>query len=198
MSGTDYLATVREEKDDYPGFSLIVGDCNGLYLFSNRDPTNSIVSLPCSSTFGLTNSLLEDGWFKSSHGVSLVKNMQSPDPDLVASLAKESDYRSTFSPSAMQLDQMLQPFVDILSNRERPGEDEPVDVYEKAGKLAPIFVDVLDVSSAAHTVREYGTRCSIVVLVDMENRVTFYERSLTIETRKWHSRVFHFQAEQSS
>jgi len=196
MSGPDYLERVRDAKEDYPGFSLIAGDIGGLYLFSNRDPTESICPLPTGTVVGLTNTLLIPGWYKATHGVALMESLDTPDPDLVSDLAKESDFDATGSSPSPTLDTLFAPLFAILGDREGPNELESSnDVYDMAGQYAPIFVDVLSTNNAPGAPpKEYGTRCSIIVLVDYQNRITYYERSLDTSTRRWENRVFHFQA----
>lgn len=198
MSGQEYLERVREAKDLYPGFSLIAGDCNGLYIFSNRDPEETILSIPSGTIVGLTNTLLEPGWYKSSRGVSLIQSLETPDPDLLAQLASESDFNVTASSPSPDVDNVFAPFFQILEDRTGPSElQTTTDIYDMAGRYAPIFVDVLNASRDPVAPKEYGTRCSIVLLVDHQDRVTFYERSLDTDSRVWHNRVFHFQASPS-
>ena len=195
MSGQEYLERVREKKDQYPGFSLIAGDCKGLYVFSNRDPSQTIASIPSGSTVGLTNTLLEPGWYKATRGVSLVQSLETPDPDLLAELASQSDFNVTCSSPSSEVNNIFQPFFQVLEDRTGPIELQTTsDLYDKAGRYAPIFVDVLSSGPDPNIPKEYGTRCSIAILVDQLDRVTFYERSLDIESRTWKNRVFHFQA----
>lgn len=192
-SREEYLAEVREEKACYPGFSLIVGDCNGLSVYSNRDPADSIVNVEMGTTIGLTNSLLNGGWFKEIRGVSLVKNVEVPDPEAVAELASKSDFLVTGAPPSEALDQLLHPLLSILSDNTKPPANT-TDIYRKTGETAGIFVDRLSVSPQLNEPHLYGTRCSIIILVDFENRVTFYEKALDVEADQWKTRVYHFKA----
>lgn len=195
ISPEEYLEEIRKDKEHYPGFNLIVGDCSGLYLYSNRDPTDSIVKLETQSTIGLTNSLLNGGWFKEYHGVSLVKNVEAPDPDLIAELASQSDFSRTGAPASTALVQSLQPLLDILSNTDKPPSGLAPDVYMRTGEKAAIFVDRLNLTPSSPEPHFYGTRCSIIILVDCENRVTFFERSLDSALLEWTTRAHHFQAQ---
>lgn len=194
MDGREYLEVIRSEKDLYPGFNLIVGDTEGLYLFSNRDPSESISKISNGSTVGLTNTLMTQRWFKSDHGVKLVKSLSTPDPDLLACLASDSDFRKTKSAPSEELQNLLSSTLNILADRNAPTYREDTIPYDKVGKLASIFVPVIDVSAHAEVPKEYGTRCSIAIFVDELDRITFYERSLDTDSKEWKDRVFHFTA----
>lgn len=192
MSGDAYLEGVRKEGELYPGFCLIVGDEHGMWLYSNRDPDQKIEKLGCNDTIGLTNTLLRPNWFKASHGVSLVKSLAVPNPDLLASLASDSDYRKSHSPPSAALSDLLAPAMDILADQVTPEFPQDSTVYDKAGQFSSIFIPAINTSPNPDMLKEYGTRCSIAIFVDDKNRTTFYERSLDAETKKWHDRVFHF------
>jgi uncharacterized protein with NRDE domain len=195
MTPEEYLRQVKAEKDDYPGFNLIVGDCQSMCLFSNRDASSAIVPLGLGSVIGLSNGLIEPAWFKTTHGIGLVKSIQLPDPTALAIEAERSDFRTSNSEPSDELKQMMSSLFAVLNDKEHPPYDTEVDLYDKCGILAPIFVDIVNTSQDPSLLREYGTRCSIIILVDHENRVTFYERSLDIESRQWRDRAFHFVAQ---
>lgn len=192
MRGDEYLAKVREEGALYPGFCLIVGDNQGMYLYSNRDTTNSIDKIECGSTIGLTNTLLHPGWFKSERGVSLVNSLTVPNPDLLASLASDSDFRKTHGPPSAALVDLLAPTMAILADKVTPEYPSDSSTYDRAGQFSSIFVPAVNTSPNPQFVKEYGTRCSIAILVDEQNRATFYEHALDIDTKEWYDRVFHF------
>lgn len=198
MGGAEYLESVRKDKDCYPGFNLIVGDMNGLFIYSNRDPEDRIEKLGIGSTVGLTNTLLQNPWFKSQHGIALVNSISIPDPDVIAKIASDDDFSKFHAPPSPEMTVLLSPLTEILENQTGPA-DMPAEVtqYDLGGYLAPIFVPPMVIGTSEAGDILYGTRCSIIILVDKENRVTFYERALDTETKKWSSRVFHFVANTS-
>lgn len=198
MRGDDFLKEVSKEGELYPGFCLIVGDDKGMYLYSNRDPTNSVEQLGCGATVGLTNTLLRPTWFKAERGVSLVNGLTLPDPDVLASLGNDSDFRKTHAPPSPALDDLLAPALAILTDQVTPELPSSASMYDKSGVYSSIFIPAVDTSPDPQFKKEYGTRCSIAILVDEKNRITFYERALNVETKKWHNRVYHFTAQPST
>ena len=54
-----YLAGVRARSDRYNGFNLILGDSEGLYVYSNRD--DELRDLE-PGLYGISNHLLDTGW----------------------------------------------------------------------------------------------------------------------------------------
>ena len=58
----DYLATVQRHAHDYAPFSLIVGDADSLWFFSNRDTRAPFAIAP--GIHGLSNHLFDTPWPK--------------------------------------------------------------------------------------------------------------------------------------
>lgn len=193
MTADEYLDAVRSQEDDYPGFNLIVGDTAELRLYSNRDPTRTIESCPQGSVLGLTNGLINPPWYKAARGVQLLRDVPLPHPDQIAEQAKLSDFSATNSEPNKELLELLNPLFDILQDTYPPPSDPATDAYSKAGMKAPIFVPAFVAKPDPVAPIEYGTRCSIVILVDSSNRVTFYEKALDVETRQWLHRAHHFE-----
>ncbi len=60
-----YLQALKNDAVLYSGFNLLVGDCEGLYYFSNRQ---LVVRKLGSGTYGLSNNLLNVPWPKVVQG----------------------------------------------------------------------------------------------------------------------------------
>ena len=114
-----------------------------------------------------------------------------PDSKSLAELASRFDFCKTQSEAPHELKILFAPIFSVLEDRAIPPHEGELNMQEKAGKWSSIFVDPL-----GHPHTEYGTRCSIIILVDFDNRCTFYEKSLNIETREWEHRIFHFTCSQ--
>jgi uncharacterized protein with NRDE domain len=60
-----FLNTIESSADDYAGFNLLVGDCAGLYFYSNRHP--GIRCIP-PGIYGVSNGLFDEDWPKLTSG----------------------------------------------------------------------------------------------------------------------------------
>lgn len=60
-----FLETLKERKDDYAGFNILVGDADSLFYFSNKQAEIIEVS---AGTHGLSNQLLNSAWPKVVKG----------------------------------------------------------------------------------------------------------------------------------
>lgn len=65
VSPEAFLETLKEEKDDYAGFNILVGDADSLLYFSNRQAEIMEVS---AGTHGLSNQFLNTAWPKVVKG----------------------------------------------------------------------------------------------------------------------------------
>ena len=89
-SSLDFLLGVQQERDQYNGFNLIVGDQNQLYWYSNRngDPLPLTPGL-----YGLSNHLLDTPWPKVARGKDLMANLLAkqthPSPSTLFRLLKD-------------------------------------------------------------------------------------------------------------
>lgn len=66
----DYLRTIEEKKNEYPGFNLLVGTCDDLYYYSNR--SNGILKLE-KGIYSLCNGSFDCNWFKAERGKKYVE-----------------------------------------------------------------------------------------------------------------------------
>ena len=62
-----YLNTIKEQKEAYRGFNVIVGDLSSLWYFSNREHTVKQLE---PGVYGLSNHLLDTPWPKIVRGKS--------------------------------------------------------------------------------------------------------------------------------
>ncbi len=79
-----YLERVSRRADEYNGFSLIAGELDRLWFFSNqRAGIQSITQ----DVHGLSNHLLDEPWPKVKRGTAVLKALlHAPEADLVPSL----------------------------------------------------------------------------------------------------------------
>ncbi|HOO89261.1 MAG TPA: NRDE family protein [Syntrophales bacterium] len=80
----EYIHRIKKVADKYNGFSLILGDSNGLFYFSNTDGYFYEIS---PGMHGLSNHLLDTPWPKVERGkkllTGLTSNGRNPSPDEV-------------------------------------------------------------------------------------------------------------------
>ncbi|AMQ05503.1 NRDE family protein [Sporosarcina psychrophila] len=66
-----FLETLKERKDDYAGFNILVGDADSLFYFSNKQPEIMEVS---AGTHGLSNQFLNTAWPKVVKGRTTLRD----------------------------------------------------------------------------------------------------------------------------
>jgi len=95
LTGTDppkvYLENLGVNAERYNGFNLMVGDCNGLYHYSNRSGGIHPVGR---GTFGLSNHLLNTPWPKVEKGrrrlAALLAETKTPGVDSIFRLLADA------------------------------------------------------------------------------------------------------------
>lgn len=128
VSARDYLARLAPRAGDYNGFSLLVGDAEGLFFFSNRGGPPQALS---PGIYGLSNDLLNAPWPKVKWGRQTLADLlaeDSPDPDALLAL---------------------------LEDRTRAADEELPDTgigiaLERA--LSPMFIETPDYGTCSSTV----------------------------------------------
>jgi uncharacterized protein with NRDE domain len=140
----EYLERLNQKADIYNGFSLIVGEKEALYVYSNRDKRVRNLS---AGIYGLSNHLLDTPWPKVVRGKEALERLLSD-----------------------RMEPNTDAIFEILENRSIPNDRHLPDTgvglkWERI--LSPIFV-----SSPT-----YGTRSSNIILIDLEDHVTFVERT---------------------
>jgi len=117
-SAPDYLAKLEKEGAHYNGFSLVAGDGEGLYYYSNRG--GGPVSLP-PGVYGLSNHLLDTPWPK-------VRRARERFRRIVAAGKNRPRVEALFA---------------VLADGHRPGDEELPDTgigMEWERLLASIFI----------------------------------------------------------
>ncbi len=117
-SAQDYLAGLEKESARYNGFSLVLGDPEGLHYYSNRG--GGPVSLP-PGVYGLSNHLLDTPWPKVRRARERFRRVVT---------AEKSRPRT-------------EALFAVLADRRRPGDDELPDTgigLEWERLLAAIFI----------------------------------------------------------
>ncbi|OMH81525.1 Transport and Golgi organization-like protein [Zancudomyces culisetae] len=155
----DYLEKLSEEADDFDGFNLVVVDLNSMdsYYFTNRHGTSQkyIEKISGEDCHGVSNSLL-DRWPKVEKGKKMIEELL------------ETPYitQETF----------VEEMFKILNNQEPFSVELPPTIPEFRHAICIPKIDSSGEIGADTNL--YGTRTSIIVIVDMENNVTVYERQL--------------------
>ncbi len=144
-----YFQELADQREHYDGFNLLAGDVRrGLLCWSNRDTVLNRIEPGC---FGLSNRFFETPWPKVEKGKQL----------LVA--AAEQARASTE-------ESFVEALFEILKDSEQPVDAELPDTGigpEKERLLSSIFIQS----------KEYGTRCSTVILHRLDGQLLFCERS---------------------
>jgi uncharacterized protein with NRDE domain len=111
-----YIETMTAKKDQYNGFSMIIGDLNRLFYFSNRGEMRELSP----GLYGLSNRLLDTPWPKTERGKKAMK-----------SLLRRKD------------DPLPEEIFDILKDRSKPDDNELPDTgvgLEWERILSSIFI----------------------------------------------------------
>lgn len=143
----EYLQALKKQEFDYSGFNLLIGDFGGEQSrLVYFSNRGGDARILTAGLYGLSNHLLDTSWQK----VLLAKKM----------LAENITASAAVSPNAL---------FDILQNREfARNEDLPQTGIgiEREKLLSPIFIES----------ENYGTRCSTVILIEKNGRVSFQEK----------------------
>jgi len=165
---TEYINQLKTNKDIYEGFNLLIGDLTlGIlgYFTNKRDG----IEILQPGIYGLSNKFLDTPWFKLTHG----KNKFSSIIDHSEEMSEEDLVNKLFS---------------VLSDKLLPEHFESTGALpDWEPVLAPIFVQSFD--------KQYGTRTQTVILVDNNNKLTFYEKTLQLHQLPkiiWENQYFTF------
>lgn len=128
MTPTSYIEHIPDAGREYNGFNLLMGDCDSLYYYSNREQILRVVD---AGIHGLSNALLDDPWPKVIKGKHQLQ-------------------------SALQYDQVnAEQLFAILADQEQP-EDRDLPhtgvSLEMERKLAPAFVTMSGYGTKTSTV----------------------------------------------
>lgn len=145
---SDYLAALETETR-FPGFNLLAGQHEQLWYFSNR--ANHPPQPLKAGIYGLSNHLLDTPWPKVKYGKAELAALLSTTP---------------------QSDTLINEIFDLL-NQRKPAADRELphtgvgQVFEK--QLSARFIQAPNIA--------YGTRCSSVVLMDINHQYTVIEQN---------------------
>lgn len=129
----DFLAGLRKKAGLYCGFTLLFGDTDRLFCFSNQGETPPLVE---PGIHGLSNHLLDTPWPKVVRGKDRLKQLLSHDRE----------------PSVPQL-------LDLLTDRSLPDDHLLPDTgvgLEKERLLAPLFISGASYGTRSSTVLIVG------------------------------------------
>ncbi|KAL6077436.1 TANGO2 domain-containing protein [Balamuthia mandrillaris] len=159
--------------DDYDGFNLLVSDHIGqnMYYFSNFQ--GELKTLEKGKIYGLSNHFLDSPWPKVERGKQLLK--QILDQQFTADGCQEEEEAEEQKDKAkLELD--LEALLGVLADKTNfPDEELPNTGVglEWERTLGSIFVQSPD----------YGTRSSVVVLVDNHGKVSVTERAKQVDAQ---------------
>jgi uncharacterized protein with NRDE domain len=84
-----YIETMKAKKDQYNGFSMIIGDLNRLFYFSNRGEMRELSP----GLYSLSNRLLDTPWPKTERGKkaleSLLASKDDPQPEEIFAILND-------------------------------------------------------------------------------------------------------------
>ena len=128
----EYLRGVAERASQYNGFSLIVGDPEALWFYSNRGAAAHRIA---SGVHGLSNHLLDEPWPKVRRGIAeLTTLLRAGESELVARLLQLLADRTPAS------DEFLPPS-GIASERERASFIEGTTYGTRASTVLLVGAD---------------------------------------------------------
>ncbi len=88
INAYDYLSALLDEDRNYNGYNLLVGSFDAIYYFSNREKEIQKLRPGC---HGLSNSFLNDPWFKVAKGMKCMESCLKEDcinvPQLLTMMA---------------------------------------------------------------------------------------------------------------
>lgn len=162
VSGAEYLHAIAPHKSEYRGFNLLINDGQQMYCFSNRidrDPAAADITPLAPGIYGLSNDLLDCGWYKVRMGKALLQNAIAPlTADSCGADASLSTAQSVLARMQDVLTDSTKAADDELPNRGRDIELERRH------------------SSCFITNETYGTRASSM-LIARNGQMTFVEQS---------------------
>ncbi|MEH6627481.1 MAG: NRDE family protein [Motiliproteus sp.] len=136
-SPLSYLQGLQTQRTLYPGYNLLLGDRNGLYYYSNKQPAPIRLE---AGVYGLSNGALNSPWPKLNRGRTLLQQL--------------------LEHSHIDPEQLL----SLLKNRIQPSDDELPDTGVSLGwerLLAPCFIQSEDYGTRASTALLIGRNGNI-------------------------------------
>lgn len=150
-----YVLELKQKREHYQGFNLLIGDLDSLFYYSNV--VDKMIQLT-PGIHGLSNAFLNTPWPKVVHGKRLLKQAVCQSMEQ----GKELDTNQIFS-----ILETSEPFAD----QDLPDTGVGIE-WERT--LSPLFISSPN----------YGTRASTLLLVNKQGHVHFQERSFTISGKR--------------
>ncbi|GFS27974.1 transport and Golgi organization protein 2 [Elysia marginata] len=146
-----YADKILRTRDDYNGFNLILFDVtvSSYYLLSTS-----------SETYGLANSPLEFPFLKVQRGQERFSSI----------VGKYSDTCTKQS--------LVDGLMDLMADKTPFHQDAELDKVIAAARLNPAFTACRSAINICCPLEEFGTRTTTVILVDMEGKVDYIEKTV--------------------
>ncbi|KAK1742657.1 transport and Golgi organization protein 2 [Skeletonema marinoi] len=173
-----FVNELQQKGQEYNAFNMLVGDDTGIYYYGNRsvtqddgksdhDNTPSTQRLTPGRIYGLSNALLDTPWPKVQRGKQLLEQLLHNE---------QLKQNNTHNNNKSSLKQFHEELMTILTNTTQPNNDNELPNtgigLHSERHLSSIFVPVDNFMG-----KEYGTRSSTSIVVDVEGNVSVLERS---------------------
>ncbi|MGB4879329.1 MAG: NRDE family protein [Thiolinea sp.] len=156
------LQQIEQTKNHYAGFNLIAGYLpNELYYLSNKNSNEQ--QLLNNDFYGLSNASLNTSWPKLERGLSSFKQL----------VTSSQSYHQP-----LLVDQLFELLADKTKSEQNSLPNTGIGL-EKELWLSPIFIEP--------GFMNYGTRCSTLILMDINKQVFCYERTYYSDSRTLNS-----------
>lgn len=151
ISPLSFLTQISQYADDFNGFNLLLGNVNEVFYYSNIEKKIKHIT---PGVYCVSNHLLDTPWYKVTKAKQLFAEKQKllskcDDPDAIT-----QELYKILSDNTLAPDNQL----------PQTGMDKKLEKL-----LSPIFVDI-------HSLGEYGTQSSSIVLIDKTQKTLFYEK----------------------
>ena len=161
-SANAFVSGLLSRGQQYNGFNLLVGDKTGIYYYGNRmkedDQQAATKPLTKGRIYGLSNGLLSTTWQKVERGKEMMQLLCEKD-------ANEKQCLESFHEQLM----------NMLSDQTQANDDQlpntGLDVTSER-YLSSIFL-----SKGMLHGKEYGTRSSTTIIINVEGKVSVLERT---------------------
>lgn len=160
QSASSFVGGLKRKGVEYNGFNLLVGDDRGIYYYGNRANDQTSAQPLASGVYGLSNGLLDSPWPKVERGKESMRLLCQKDAH------EQSSAIESFHEDLM----------NILSDETQPGSDDQLpetglDLSDER------FLSSIFVPKGMFFGKDYGTRSSTTIVVDLDGRVSVLERT---------------------
>jgi len=196
-SAESFVTELQQKGHEYNGFNFFVGDDTGIYYCGNRsfvqgvgggggDDDNTTTAPPSTTQrltpgriYGLSNALLDTPWPKVQRGKELLEQLLHKEQQKMINNNNNKGNNSNSS----SLKQLHEELLTILSDTTQPNDDNllpntGISLHSER-HLSSIFVPVDNFMG-----KEYGTRSSTSIVMDVDGCVSVLERSWLADHRE--------------